>query len=87
MDGVIIVIFIGGLVIALVVVPRILQNYWEQESNLSDEDHEFDRRVAEYNNELAYRKRDDEIVNILRGRNVPTLAERYGLNDEKKDDR
>ncbi len=76
------VIFVG----MIVVIPRLLQRYWDQETNRSDDDYEFDRRVASYNDKLAYQKRDDEIVRILRGRDVPTLAERYGINDNNDDE-
>lgn len=71
-------------VIVLVIIvfgTRAMWSYWQQETNLSDEDNAFDRRVAAHNDQLAHQRRDDDIVRILRGREMPTIVDQYPDDD------
>ncbi len=72
-------IFVFGVI---VFGSRTLRRYWEEETNMSDEDHAFDRRVASYNDKVANQQRDEDIVRVLGGREMPTVADRYQRDDE-----
>ena len=80
-----IVLIVLGLVVlaALIGGSRVLRRYWEAETNMSDEDYAFDRRVASYNDKLANQQRDEDIVRVLGGREMPTVADRYQRDDDK----
>jgi Tfp pilus assembly protein PilO len=41
--------------------------YWSAHLNMSEEDEDLERRMAALNQRQAYRRRDDEIVRLLRG--------------------
>ena len=70
-------------VLAVIIVgSRVLRRYWEEETNMSDEDHAFDRRVASYNDKVANSQRDEDIVRVLGGREMPTVADRYRRDDD-----
>lgn len=74
---------LATLVIAVIVFgSRALRQYWEEETNMSAEDHAFDRRVASYNDKIANQQRDEDIVRVLGGRDMPTVADRYMHDDE-----
>ncbi len=52
--------------------------YWNAYLNMSEEEEELERRMAALNQRQAYRRRDDEIVRLLRGdeqRTVDQLVE------------
>lgn len=82
------VAYLAIIIASLIIVfgARALLRSWQQETNRTAEDDKFDHRLADYNDRLAYRQRDDEIVNILRGRDVPTVADRYGTRPSNDDD-
>lgn len=86
MDTTIMVVLGIGVLLMLVFGSRALLRYWEGETNMSDDDYAFDRRVASYNDLLANRRRDDEIVRILGGQELPTVAERWGPSRADEDD-
>jgi hypothetical protein len=68
--------------VVIIVGSRVLRRYWEEETNMSDEDHAFDRRVASYNDKIANTQRDEDIVRVLGGREMPTVADRYPRDDD-----
>ncbi|HEY1013999.1 MAG TPA: hypothetical protein VGE07_14905 [Herpetosiphonaceae bacterium] len=86
MDTTIMLILGVGVLLTLVFGSRALLRYWEGETNMSDDDYAFDRRVASYNDLLANRRRDDEIVRILGGQELPTVSERWGPSSDEDDD-
>ncbi|HYF61280.1 MAG TPA: hypothetical protein VD886_00610 [Herpetosiphonaceae bacterium] len=77
---IIIVIFLAGV---LVFGSQALRRYWDEETNMTDEDHAFDRRVASYNTSIANKQRDEDIVRVLRGQEMPTVADRYRRDEDR----
>lgn len=57
------VIVAGLLVLVFVAIRR----YWEAQVNISQEEEDLERRMASLNERQANRRRDDEIVRLLRG--------------------
>lgn len=53
-----------------------VQRYWHDKVNLSEEDEALERRVSSLNEYQANRRRDDEIVRLLRGDEQPTVGQR-----------
>lgn len=82
MVTVLILLIILLLSVTLVFGSRALRRYWDEETNMSAEDHAFDRRITSYNTEVANTQRDEDIVRILRGRDMPTVADRYHTNSK-----
>ena len=70
------VIVAGLLVIVFVAIRR----YWEAQVNISQEEEDLVRRVASLNERQANRRRDDEIVRLLRGDEQPVAGERRDHN-------
>ena len=64
----------------LVVVFLAIRRYWEAQVNISDEEEDFERRTALLNEQQANRRRDDEIVRLLRGDEQPIAGERPNRN-------
>ena len=57
-----------ALIAALLVVGIIgILRFWQAQLNLTDEDIALERRVSALNETQANRRRDDEIVRLLRG--------------------
>ena len=57
-----------ALIAALVVVAVIgIVRFWDAQLNMSEEDIALERRIASLNEDQANRRRDDEIVRLLRG--------------------
>ncbi len=53
-----------------------IRRYWEAQVNISEEEEELERRMASLNEQQAHRRRDDEIVRLLRGDEQPVVGER-----------
>ncbi len=51
------------IVVAIVAVRR----FWDAQLNMSEDDIALERRIAALNEDQANRRRDDEIVRLLRG--------------------
>lgn len=51
----------------LVLVFLGVRRYWEAQVNISQEEEDLERRMASLNERQANRRRDDEIVRLLRG--------------------
>lgn len=63
-----------ALVAAIVVIGVVaIQRFWNAQLNMSDEDVAFERRISALNEDQANRRRDDEIVRLLRGEEQPTV--------------
>ena len=73
------------IAIAILAVPPIMRRYWQEETNMSEDDYAFDRDVASYNSHVANQRSDEDIRDILSGRSIPTVADRYRRDDD--DDR
>lgn len=54
---------------------------WETRLNRSEEDEALERRMASLNEHQANRRRDDEIVRLLRGDEQRTIGQRSDNND------
>lgn len=50
--------------------------YWSDKLNMSQEDEALERRMAALNENQANRRRDDEIVRLLRGDEQRTIGRR-----------
>ena len=62
------------LVAAIVVIAIVMiQRFWTAQLNMSDEDVAFERRISALNEGQANRRRDDEIVRLLRGEEQPIV--------------
>lgn len=65
------------LVVAIIVIAlRLVHQYWNNRLNMSEEDEALERRMASLNERQANRRRDDEIVRLLRGDEQPTVGRR-----------
>lgn len=60
----------------LVVVFLAIRRYWEAQVNMSQEEEDLERRMASLNERQANRRRDDEIVRLLRGDEQEMAGER-----------
>lgn len=60
----------------LVMVFLTIRRYWEAQVNKSQEEEDLERRMASLNENQANRRRDDEIVRLLRGDEQPIAGER-----------
>ena len=60
----------------LVMVFLTIRRYWEAQVNKSQEEEDLERRMASLNENQANRRRDDEIVRLLRGDETPIAGER-----------
>ena len=57
-----------ALIAALIVVAVIaIVRFWDAKLNMSDEEIALERRISSLNEDQAHRRRDDEIVRLLRG--------------------
>jgi hypothetical protein len=54
-----------------------IHRYWNVRLNMSEEDEALERRMASLNQNQANRRRDDEIVRLLRGDEQSTVGKRY----------
>jgi uncharacterized membrane protein len=68
------VFFVVAAIIVLVFLA--VRRYWNVRLNMSEEDEELERRMASLNERQANRRRDDEIVRLLRGDEQPTVGRR-----------
>jgi hypothetical protein len=65
-----------AVIAALIVLAVVaIQRFWDTQLNMSDEDIALERRVAALNEDQANRRRDDEIVRLLRGDEQRTIGE------------
>jgi len=56
------------LIAALIVVIIVgISRFWQSELNMSEEDIALEKRISSLNEGQANRRRDDEIVHLLRG--------------------
>ncbi|HEX6292434.1 MAG TPA: hypothetical protein VFZ66_24825 [Herpetosiphonaceae bacterium] len=65
----------------LVFVFLAIRRYWEARVNISEEEEDLERRMASLNERQANRRRDDEIVRLLRGDEQPVVGERRNRSD------
>ena len=54
----------------------VVWRYWSDKLNMSQEDEDLERKMAALNENQANRRRDDEIVRLLRGDEQRTLGGR-----------
>ncbi|GAC1386512.1 MAG: hypothetical protein NVS4B8_02280 [Herpetosiphon sp.] len=60
--------FIFILIAALIVIiVFLILRYWKHELNMSEEEVAYEKRISRLNQGQANRRRDDEIVRLLRG--------------------
>ncbi len=65
-----------AVIAALIVLAVVaIQRFWDTQLNMSEEDIVLERRVAALNEDQANRRRDDEIVRLLRGDEQRTIGE------------
>jgi hypothetical protein len=65
-----------AVIAALIVLAVVaIQRFWDTQLNMSEEDIALERRVAALNEDQANRRRDDEIVRLLRGDEQRTIGE------------
>lgn len=60
----------------LVMVFLTIRRYWDAQVNKSQEEEDLERRMASLNEHQANRRRDDEIVRLLRGDEQELAEER-----------
>ncbi|GAA5530028.1 hypothetical protein [Herpetosiphon gulosus] len=77
--GLTLTMILGGLV--LIIGPIYLRRRWDNETQRNWEHDEFDRKVKRYNDDIANRQRDYDIVSVLSGRETPTVVDRYRDKD------
>jgi hypothetical protein len=53
-----------------------VRRYWVSKLNMSEEEEALERRMALLNQNQANRRRDDEIVRLLRGDEQPIVGQR-----------
>lgn len=68
-------LFAAVAVIVLLIFVAVWR-YWSDKLNMSQEDEALERRMAALNEGQANRRRDDEIVRLLRGDEQRTLSGR-----------
>ncbi len=66
-------VIVAGL---LVFVFLAIRRYWEAQVNITEEEEALERRMASLNERQAHRRRDDEIVRLLRGDEQPVAGDR-----------
>ncbi len=71
-----IVFFIVATFVILIFIA--IHRYWNVRLNMSEEDEALEKRMASLNEHQANRRRDDEIVRLLRGDEQPTIGKRRG---------
>ena len=70
------------IVAALVVLLFLgIRRYWTAKLNMSEQDEALERRMASLNENQANRRRDDEIVRLLRGDEQRTLGQRRDVDE------
>ena len=71
-------LYLVFLVVAVLIVFvfTAVWRYWESSLNMSEEDEALERRMASLNENQANRRRDDEIVRLLRGDDHPIVGQR-----------
>lgn len=62
---------VAGLVLLILIA---VWRYWADKLNMSQEDEALERRMAALNEGQANRRRDDEIVRLLRGDEHQTIS-------------
>jgi hypothetical protein len=55
---------VGALIVVSIIA---ILRFWDAQLNMSQEDIELERRISSLNEDQANRRRDDEIVRLLRG--------------------
>lgn len=65
-----------GVAVCVVLIFIAVRRYWTTKLNMSEEDEALERRMASLNEHQANRRRDDEIVRLLRGDESRTIGER-----------
>ena len=71
-----------AVVAALVVLLFLaIRRFWTAKLNISEEDEALERRMASLNENQANRRRDDEIVRLLRGDEQRTIGQRRDVDD------
>ncbi len=65
-----------AVIAALIVVGIIaIVRFWDAQLNMSEEDIALERRISSLNEDQANRRRDDEIVRLLRGDEQRTVGD------------
>lgn len=64
-------VIVAGLVLLIFIA---VWRYWSEKLNMSQEDEALERRMAALNEGQANRRRDDEIVRLLRGDEHRTIS-------------
>ena len=59
------------IVVAIIAIVR----FWDAQLNMSEEDIALERRISSLNEDQANRRRDDEIVRLLRGDEQRTVSD------------
>lgn len=65
-------VLIAGLIVVIIVA---ILRFWKSELNMSDEEMALEKRISQLNEGQANRRRDDEIVRLLRGQEQPVVGE------------
>ncbi len=68
------VFFLVAAVVVLLFVG--VHRYWTARLNMSEEDEALEKRMASLNEQQANKRRDDEIVRLLRGDEQPIVGQR-----------
>ena len=55
---------VGALIVVSIIA---ILRFWDAQLNMSQEDIDLERRISSLNEDQANRRRDDEIVRLLRG--------------------
>ena len=71
-------VIVAALVVLLFLAIR---RYWTAKLNMSEQDEALERRMASLNENQANRRRDDEIVRLLRGDEQRTLGQRRDVDE------
>lgn len=73
------VFFVVAALVVLIFLA--IRRYWTVKLNMSEEDEALERRMASLNENQANRRRDDEIVRLLRGDEQQTLGQRRDVDE------
>lgn len=60
-----------------------VQRYWQDKVNLSEEDEALERRISSLNEHQANRRRDDEIVRLLRGDEPRVMGQPRDVEEDR----
>lgn len=73
-------IFVAVALVGVILLLAVWR-YWSAYLNMSDEEIELERRMAALNERQAFRRRDDEIVRLLRGDEQLTVDQQDAARD------